>query len=206
MLLRQEDPAVLKVKNFKNKRKRVVSDSGSETDNGFPLSSVKLPLEELRHRKHEQEILIKPFIETPICSKLIRCKSSVKPAIQQPPSPPPNNTLSERVMVWLDLATNSENPPKVEVIRKSNRRAMTAKQKKVEILLSPKSPIKEKTCRLTEYKLKNELGEAVTKVKRQALETKRELHIFLPELPKKVGSDISSVLSSKCSSLKKGKA
>lgn len=204
VLLRQED-SVLKVRNCKNKRKRVVSDSISEKEIGFRLASVKLPLENCNNRKSEdQEIIIKPFTETPVCSKLIRYKLTVKPIAQEAssPLPPPNNALSERVMMWLDLAYNSDKPPKVEIVKKS-RRAATAKQKKVEIVLSPKSPIKEKLSRVSERKVEADLREVVTKVKRQVLETKRELHIFLPNIPKKLGSDVSSVVSSKCSSLKK---
>lgn len=201
VLLRQEDP-VFKVKQFnKNKRKRVISDS-SETESGFRLASVKLPLDDLKTNKKSEQIATKTFIEAPICRKLIRYKSAAKPTIQEPPKPPPNNTISERVMVWLDLATNSGNAPKVEIVQKT-KRAATAKQKKMEIVMSPKSPTKEKTCRIVEGKVGDDLGEVVTKVKRQQVMgmNKRELHIFLPELPKKVGSDVGSVLSSKCSSL-----
>lgn len=200
VLLRHEDP-ILQAKSRKMKRKRITSDS-SEGENGFPLSSVKLSLEELKNRNADQENLLKPFRETPICSKLIRYKLTVKPTIQKAPSPPPNNALSDRVMVWLDLATGSEKPsPKIEIRKSNNKRAATAKQKTVEIVFSPKPPIKGKTCRIPERKVEDDLGDIVTKVKRQVMETKRQLHIFLPELPKKVGSEVSSVMSSKCSSL-----
>lgn len=183
------------------KRKRITSDS-SEGENGFPLSSVKISLEDFKNRNVDQEIFSKPFPETPICSKLIRYKLTVKPTIQKVPSTPPNNALSERVMVWLDLATGSEKPsPKIEKRKNNNKRAATAKQKTVEIVFSPKPPAKGKTCRTPERKIDDDLGDIVTKVKRQVLERKRELHIFLPELPKKVGSEVSSVMSSKCSSL-----
>lgn len=177
--------------NKSKKRKRVISDS-CETDSGFRLASFKLPLE--NNKKSEQIPLLKAcIIEPPICKKLIRMKPTV---VQETP---PNNTISERVMVWLDLATNLGKAPKVEIVRK---RAATAKQKKV--VMSPKSPIKEKTCRIAEKKVGNDLREIVTKVNREEMMggMKKELHIFLPELPKKVGSsDVSSVLSSKCSSL-----
>lgn len=200
VLLRQEDP-FLRAKIHKKKRKRITSDS-SEGENGFQPSSVKLPLEDNIRNKKTDETASQPFSETPICSKLIRYKLAVKPTIQQPPSPPPNNTLSERVMVWLDLATNFKQPPKTEV-RISNKRAATAKQKKVEIVFTPKPLTKGKICRVSERKVKEDLGEIVTKTKRQVMGMKRELHIFLPELSKKVGSEVSSVVSSKCNSMLK---
>lgn len=210
VLLRHEDPNILKVNSnhFKNKRKRVISDS-SETESDFRLATVKLPLEDFKNSssnyKKIEQFPTRAFTATPICSKLIRCnnQNTVKPSPVV--SPPPNNTLSERVMVWLDLAltSNSGNSPKVEIVR-NNKRAATAKPKKMEVLMSPKSPIKEGICRVVaERKIGDDLGAAVTKVKkRQIVGMKRELHIFLPELPKKVsGSDAGSVLSSKCSSL-----
>lgn len=200
VLLRHEDP-VLREKNQKKKRKRITSDS-SEGESGFRLSSVKLPLEEFRNRRQDHELPLQSFSETPICSKLIRYKVAVKPTTKQSPLPPPNNTLSERVMVWLDLATNLGNPPKIEVTKK--KRAVTAKPKTVEIVISPKHSTKGKTCRIAERKVEEDLGDVVTKVmKRQVVGTKRELHIFLPELSKKSGSEVSSVVSSKCSSLLK---
>lgn len=118
-------------------------------------------------------------------------------------------SLSERVMVWLDLASNSGSAPK---LKSAKPRASTAKVYQKQKDSDEGRRVRELSRAIVEdietkegdrpSSQRGDLGEVITNARKPAA-VKRELHIFLPKLPKRVNSDVSSVVSSKCSSVLK---
>lgn len=103
-----------------------------------------------------------------------------------------NTTLSERVMIWLDLA-----------IQNNHKQIQKINVKKTEIGNKPKIEQKELPLPVVASQMEVDFGnepQIEAKLPELRSSEKRQLHIFLPVLPKKT-SDSGSFLSSKSSSL-----
>lgn len=114
-----------------------------------------------------------------------------------------NNNLSERVLMWLDLAVQNhkefKNPPHLK-----KKIIQTAKKEKIieSIVKKPPSPIIQKieepiiTSEMEYEEIVQANEPQPMKIRREIM--KRQLHIFIPNLPKK--ADSSSMLSSSINS------